>query len=215
MSHASACSRPPASAQPLIAPTIGLRDVVQAAREAAEAEVDDLADPRIAALDDRRDVGLQVGAGAERVARAGDDRDVGVRVVAEVRPDLDELVLHLGVDRVLGLGAVERDVARSGRASRTGPWASGLRTLSRSGAAAVGARRSANSSTGSLLPFSGIGGRGIQAAVVRAQQRARRGGEEDHVARLASGLLHARRGVHDVADHRELDAARRRRRSRP
>ena len=44
MSQASAVSRPPASAQPLTAATIGFVDPVHAAGEAVEAELDDLAD---------------------------------------------------------------------------------------------------------------------------------------------------------------------------
>ena len=44
MSQASAVSSPPASAQPLTAPTIGFVDPVHAAGEAVEPELDDLAD---------------------------------------------------------------------------------------------------------------------------------------------------------------------------
>jgi hypothetical protein len=40
----------------------------------------------------------------------GQDRDVDAVVVADLRPGLDEQVLQLGVDGVLGLGAVEREV---------------------------------------------------------------------------------------------------------
>src|SRR4029078_5256032 len=85
------------------------------------------------------------------------DRDVCVGVVAEVGPDLDQEVLHLGIDRVLGLGPVERDVG-----DPVALFVEGLHApvTIRSGAAAVGASRSANSSTGSRLPFNGIGGRG-------------------------------------------------------
>ena len=61
-------------------------------------------------LDHRRDVGLQVGAGAEGVAGAGQDRDVDRVVVAEVLPGLPQQLVRLRVDRVLRLGPVDRQV---------------------------------------------------------------------------------------------------------
>ena len=74
-------------------------------------ELDDLADPAgRGVLDDRRDVGLQVGAGAERLAGAGQDRDVDRVVVAEVGPRLDHQPVDVGVDRVARLGPVDRHV---------------------------------------------------------------------------------------------------------
>jgi hypothetical protein len=83
-----------------------LRDPVQPAGQAAEADVDDLPDAALA-LDDRRDVGLEVGACAEGVAAAGQDRHVDRVVVAEVRPGPAEQLVQLRVDGVLGLWAVE------------------------------------------------------------------------------------------------------------
>jgi hypothetical protein len=78
--------------------------------DAAEAEVDDLAHPRRAGVHvvDRHER-LEVRASAGRVARAGEDGDVDGVVVAEVLPDLDQRLVHGGIDRVLGLGAIERD----------------------------------------------------------------------------------------------------------
>ena len=88
-----------------------LGDPVQAAGEAAEAQLHDLADPPGRGVPhDRRDVGLEVGAGAERVAGAGQDGHVDGVVVAKVRPGPDEQVLGVRVDRVAGLGPVQGDV---------------------------------------------------------------------------------------------------------
>src|SRR3954454_22653730 len=99
----------PARERPAVdGPDDGLVDLVQPAGERAEAQVDDLPHAALAA-DDRRDVGLEVGARAARVAGAGEDRDVDRVVVAELGPDLDEQLLHLGVDAVLDLGPVEGD----------------------------------------------------------------------------------------------------------
>ena len=113
-----------------------LGDPVQAAREPAEAGRDVVAHPaRRRLLDDRRDVGLEVGAGAEGVAGAGEDRDVDRVVVAEVLPGRPEQLVQLGVDRVLGLGPVDASGRRSGRASRTSSFGIGRGHL------AVGCRR--------------------------------------------------------------------------
>ena len=89
-----------------------LVDPVHAAGEAVQPELGDLAQSAGARLlDDRRDVGLQVGAGAERLAGAGEDRDVDRVVVAEVGPGLDHQPVDVGVDRVAGLGPVDRQVS--------------------------------------------------------------------------------------------------------
>ena len=51
----------------------------------------------------------QVGADAERTARAGDDRDPRVLVVAEARERVVEAAAHLAVDRVQRFRPVVRD----------------------------------------------------------------------------------------------------------
>jgi hypothetical protein len=82
---------------------------VQPTREPVQAELDDVANlPRGRPRHLRRDVALEVGAGAERVAGTGQDRDVEAVVVAEVRPRLDHQPVDVGVDRVLVVGAVDR-----------------------------------------------------------------------------------------------------------
>jgi hypothetical protein len=63
--------------------------------------------PRLA---EQRDQAPQVRTGAERVALAGQDRDAERRIVAELLPRLGEADDHLGRDRVLLRGAVERDL---------------------------------------------------------------------------------------------------------
>ena len=50
---------------------------------------------------------VEVGADAERVARAGDDADPRVVVGAEPLPRRVEVVAQLAVDRVAHLGAVD------------------------------------------------------------------------------------------------------------
>ena len=109
MSQASAVSSPPASAQPLTAATIGfaIRCMPRVKPLRPSSTISRIS-CRGRALDDRRDVGLQVGAGAERVAGAGEDRDVDRVVVGEVGPGLDHQPVDVGVDRVAGLGAVDR-----------------------------------------------------------------------------------------------------------
>src|SRR3954468_23007887 len=62
--------------------------------------------PSISGGDER----LQVRARGEGVAAACEDRDVDGVVVAEVRPRGLEQLVQLGVDRVLRLGRVERQV---------------------------------------------------------------------------------------------------------
>jgi hypothetical protein len=58
---------------------------------------------------------LQVGAGAEGVAGPGHDRHVHRVVVAELLPGLPQQLVHLGADRVLQLGPVERQVGDASR----------------------------------------------------------------------------------------------------
>ena len=88
-----------------------LSNPVHPAGEPVEAELDGLAQIARARVDEvRRDVGLEVGAGAERLARAGEDRDVHRVVVAEVRPRLDHQAMDVRVDRVPRLRAVDRHV---------------------------------------------------------------------------------------------------------
>ena len=73
------------------------------------------------AADDRRDVGLQVGAGAERlVAGAGEDRHVDGVVVAEVGPRRAQRLVRLEIDRVARLPGGRWSRTRSGRACRRG-----------------------------------------------------------------------------------------------
>lgn len=87
-SHAKASSRPAASAQPSIAGDHRLADLVQAAGQPTEAQVDDLAHPARTDVDVvRRDVRPEIGARAERVAGPTEDRDVDLVVVPEVGPD--------------------------------------------------------------------------------------------------------------------------------
>ena len=103
MSQLSAISSPPASAHPLTAAITGLSMRCSPRVRPPEAEVDDVADAALAA-DDRRDVGLEVGARAERlVAGAGEDRHVHVVVVAEVGPRLAQRLVRLEIDRVARL----------------------------------------------------------------------------------------------------------------
>ena len=53
---------------------------------------------------------LQIGAGGERLlAGSGQDRHPRLRVVAEPHPGVDQLPVRLGIDRVHGLGPVQRD----------------------------------------------------------------------------------------------------------
>ncbi len=102
----------PARQRPAVhGPDDRLFDPVHPAREPVQPELDDLADVvRGRVGHDRRDVGLQVGAGAERLARAGQDRDVDRVIVGEVGPRLDHQAVDVRVDRVPGLGAVDRHV---------------------------------------------------------------------------------------------------------
>jgi hypothetical protein len=86
-------------------------DPVQPAGEPVEPELGHLAQVGGCGLDElRRDVRLEIRAGAERVSGPGQDRDVNFVVVAEVRPRVDHQPVDVGVDRVLGLGAVDRQV---------------------------------------------------------------------------------------------------------
>ncbi len=52
---------------------------------------------------------LQVGAGAEDVAAAGEDRDAQLGIVVEHAPGAVHAGQHAGAERVLRLGAVQRD----------------------------------------------------------------------------------------------------------
>src|SRR5271163_3279204 len=54
---------------------------------------------------------FEVGARAEcLVAGPGEDRDPDIRIVAEMRPRLEQQLIGLGVDGVVDLGPVQRDV---------------------------------------------------------------------------------------------------------
>jgi hypothetical protein len=88
-----------------------LVDPVHAPGEAVEAELGDL--PQVVgppAGDDRRDVLLQVGAGAKGLARAGEDGDIDRVVLGEVGPGGDHRAVDLRADRVSRLGPVDRHV---------------------------------------------------------------------------------------------------------
>src|SRR5258705_13352391 len=107
-SQASASSRPAASAQPLMAAITGLGIRCIPRVRPTDPEVDDLPDPgRSGVYVIDRDVRAQIGARAERVALPRQDRDVDRVVIAEVRPDPAQLLVHRRVDRVLGLGPAQ------------------------------------------------------------------------------------------------------------
>jgi hypothetical protein len=54
---------------------------------------------------------FQVGTRAERlVAGSGEDRNSDIRIVAEMCPRREQQLVRLGVDGVVGLGPVQRDV---------------------------------------------------------------------------------------------------------
>src|SRR6201997_687915 len=56
-------------------------------------------------------MGFEVGARAETlVPGPGEDRDSDIRIVAEICPRLEQQLIGLGVDGVVDLGPVQRDV---------------------------------------------------------------------------------------------------------
>src|SRR5262249_52809546 len=67
-----------------------------------------LANPARMGLDVvRGHVGPEIGARAKGIARARQDRHVDIGVITEVPPDPAELLMHRGVDRVLGIWSIQ------------------------------------------------------------------------------------------------------------